>query len=330
MAAKTWGDLLSGVRRAIEREDWDAGESILEHLEQEAAHLGTPRALASAAFYAGMFFDAKGELAHAEAAFVEAVSWDERAFGPTHQAVADALQSLAMVQARRGKIQDAVAARRRAADVLVALDEPVLAAEALIAAGDSLRHGGYYKSGLEIAAEALPLLRGDTGAAARTQRVYAFLVQAECLRACDVLDAATDRVILATMQGYAPDDARLRVGIAVAWDRLAELARVRWRDEGLAVLALAVARDVTPDDARRVELARTIDSSPEAALGRARIEGYVVSQRLKSGEIQLVHPAEGLCYASDERVGGPELARGDRVQAVLVDREAAISHRITG
>jgi tetratricopeptide (TPR) repeat protein len=330
MAAKTFGDLLSGVRRAIDREDWDAGEALLEHLEQEAEHVATPAALASAAFYAGMFYDAKGELARAEAAFGEAVSWDERAHGPTHKAVAHALRSLAMVQAARSKLQDSVATRRRAADVLLALDEPVLAAESLIAAGDALRHRGYYKSGLEVVAEALPLLRDNTSTAARAQRIDGYLVQAECLRACDVLDAAADRVILATMQGYAPDDARLRAGTAMAWDRLAALARLAWSDEGLAVLALAVARDVTPDDALRGELARAIAASPEAALGRARIEGYVVSQRMKNGEIQLVHPGDGLCYASDERAGGSELARGDRVKASLVDREAAVSHRITG
>jgi len=327
---KTWGDLLEGVRRAIAREDWDEGEAILEHLEREAAHQATPGALASAAFCAGMFHDAKGELARAEARFGEALSWDERAHGPEHQAIADALRSIAIVQGKRGKLQESVATRRRVAEVQQALGSRVLAAEALVEAGDVLLKGGYYRSAVEICTEALALLRDQQTTAARAQRVYAYLVQSECMRASDLLPEACDRVILATAQGHAPVDEPLRKAIAVAWDLLARLARLTWRDEGLAVLALAVARDLTPDRALAERLARQIAESPEAELGRDRVDGYVVSRRLQSGEVQLVHPHEGLCYALDEREGAPPLARGDRVTATVVDRAAAVGYRITG
>ncbi len=327
---KTWGDLLEGVRRAIAREDWDEGEEILEHLEREAEHQATPDALASAAFYAGMFYDAKGELARAEARFGEALSWDERAHGPEHQAVADALHSVAIVQGKRGKLEQSVATRRRVAEVQRALGSSVRAAEALIGAGDALLKGGYFKSAVEICSEALTLLSGQETTAARAQRVYAFLVQSECMRACELLTQAMDRVVLATAQGHAPIDEPLRKAIAVAWHLLAQLSRLRWRDEGLAVLALAVARDVTPDRALAARLAREIAESPAAELGREPVEGYVVSQRLETGKVELVHPYEGLCYAVDEREPAPPLARGDRVTAAVVDRAAAIGYRITG
>ena len=326
---KTWGDLLEACCRAIDRQDWDRGEAILQQMDREAAHQAAPETLASAAFHRGLFHDAKGELARAEAAFGESVSWDERAHGPHHQAVADALRSVAIVQGKRGNLEAAVATRRRVADVQKALGSSVLAAEALIEAGDALRHGGHFKSAVQIATEGLELLRGNASTEARTQRVFGYLVQSECLRACEVLDGACDRAILATIQGRDPRDPPLRRAIATAWERLATLARLRWKDEGLAVLSLAVARDVAPDRAVAARLAAEIAASPDAELGARPIEGYVVSRRLTTGEVQLVHPGEGLVYAQDARTAAPPLLRGDRVTAVATDREAAVGYRIT-
>lgn len=328
MAPKTWGDLLTEVRRAIATEDWERGERAVLHLETEAEHQADPGSLASAAFYAGMFHDARGELARAEASFAEALSWDERAHGPVHQAVADALRSVAIVQAKRGHFERATATRRRVADVCKALDRPVLAAESLVQAAADLERAGYHRSAFDLAAEGIAMLVGREEAPARTQRIYGYLIQSECLRKSGVLEAACDRAILATTLGRDPTDGALRRAAAVAWERLGDLAWEVWKDDGLSVLALAIARDLTPDRAFRESVEKTIAQSHEAALAAAPIEGYVVSRTLRDGTVQLVHPREGLVYARDARDAPVPLKRGDRVLAEVEDRSAAVGYRL--
>lgn len=329
MAPKTWGDLLSEVRRAIATEDWERGEHAVLYLQREAEHQADPDSLASAAFYAGMFHDARGELARAEASFAEAVSWDERAHGAVHEAVADALRSVAIVQAKRGHLEKATATRRRVAEVFTALDRPVLAAESLIQAGETLERAGYHKSAFDIVAEGIAMLVGQGEAAARTQRIYGYLIQSECLRKSGVLEGACDRAILATTLGRLPTDQALRRAAAVAWERLGHLAWQAWKDDGLSVLALAIARDLTPDRSFGEGLSETIALSSHAALAAAPMEGYVVSRTLRDGTVQLVHPHEGLVYARDERAAKLPLKRGDRVHAEMEDRSAAIGYRLT-
>lgn len=54
---------------------------------------------ASVLCYEGTLADAKGELERAEVCFAHVVDIDRRLHGPVHSAVADALNSLAMVRA---------------------------------------------------------------------------------------------------------------------------------------------------------------------------------------------------------------------------------------
>lgn len=314
---KTWGDVLNEVRRAIAARDWDAGTVAIETLRREAEHQASPESLASAAFYAGMFHDARGALGEAEAAFAEAVSWDERAHGPEHEAVADALRSLAIVQKRRKRIDAAVRTYERAASIYASNRRFAFAAEARLAAAHVLRSEARWQETYDLYTSALQLVESATDLPGRTERVHALVGAAECMRCTKHFEVAYTLACKATREGTAPVDDALRVALGNAWMTLAFLARHAFRREEEAVLAYAVARDVTRNSQVHARAVAAIAESPIASLGAAPVEGWVIAtvgdERVAAG---VFHPSFGARVAK----GGVGRRAGDPVE---VERDAS-------
>jgi tetratricopeptide (TPR) repeat protein len=288
----TWGDYLAEVKAAIAAEDWHRGERALELLEANAESWGEPGQLASAAFYRGMFEDARGQLAAAEQAFREAVSWDERAHGRESEAVADALRSLGMVQGRRRDAAAAIRTFGECAAVYAAIGRPAHAAEAHNVCARALM-----TAHPDLAIEACRRAERTALAAmpaARAQLVWALVTQGEILRRGGEGAVALTIAESATRHGTPPLDREVAAALASAWTLVGFLSRHVLRREAQAVLAYAIARDVAPEGPVRRNAEAQIASSPERALATSPIASWRVAhvdRELRS--IALVHPHEG-------------------------------------
>lgn len=138
---KTWGDLLEALKRAIDEGKFEEGEELLDIMQREAGLSGDLGQESSCLFYEGMFADAKGELHRAEACFAALVNLDRRDYGELHRAVADTLNSLAIVQKRLGKLDAAADALAAAADIYVE-EVSEHRVPALVYAGNALLDAG--------------------------------------------------------------------------------------------------------------------------------------------------------------------------------------------
>jgi tetratricopeptide (TPR) repeat protein len=311
VTVKTWGDLLDEVRQAIASRDWDAGEIAIEMLRREAEHQGNPGTLASAAFYTGMFHDARGALDAAEASFSEAVSWDERAHGPEHQAVADALRSLGMVQVRRKRADAAVRSYERAARIYEADGKRVAGLECRRLVAQAWLVSGRLDESFAGYADVLARIAGASDLGSRAERVNALVGQCECQRRGRRFEVAYTLACEATREGASPVDDTLRSALARAWAALAFLCRHAFRREEEAVLAYALARDLTRSADLRASTSKAIAESPDhAALGRERVEGPVVATITSGGEAGVFDPERGVVVAD----GAAGCAVGDRVR----------------
>lgn len=311
---KTWGDAIAAVRDAIAKRDWDRGERVLALMQENAERGAEPSQLSSVAFQRGLFEDARGRLGAAEAAFAEAVSWDERAFGKDSHAVADALRSLGLVRARAKKTDAAVQTFEQASKAYVA-QRSSDAVETMTRAGRALEDAARYDEAIARFAAAEQLLPDVETTAFRTERVWAIVGHSECLRRTKQYDASREVVVRATRLGVPPRDAALDLAVANAWTVLAAHARHVGHDERLAGLALAMARTISDDARVRAKVDAELAALSAAGSVPARVEGWIVGA---------LHPARGVAEVMSAEAGlhlaaGPldGLVVGARVDVVL-------------
>lgn len=309
-AMKTWGDALAALRAAIADRDWDRGERILETMQESAERSAEPSQLASLAFQRGLFEDARGALAAAEAAFSEAVSWDLRAAGEDSHAVADALRSLGIVRARAKKTDLAVTTFEQASRAYVA-QRSSDAIETMWRAGRALEDAGRFDDAIARYTRAEGLLPDIDTPAFRTERLWALFGHGECLRRTKQYAASRERSVRATWLATPPRTPALELALANAWFAIATYARHVLRDEVQVGIALAAARTICPDprvrDKVKQELAGA--SAPE------RIEGWVVlALHPEQGGAEVVNVEAGLRLAKGRTEG---LTQGRRVEVAL-------------
>lgn len=310
---KTWGDALAAVRDAIAGQDWDHGERVLAMMQENAERSAEPSQLASVAFQRGIFEDARGQLGAAEAAFAEAVSWDERHAGQDSHAVADALRSLGIVRARMKKTDLAVTTFEQASRAYV-VQRSTDAIETMTRAGRALEDAGRFDEAITRYTAAERLLPDLDTPEARTERVWAIVGESECLRRAKEYAISREVVVRATRLAEAPRNAALSMAIANAWIVLSAHARHVLHDEKLAVLALAMARTCSADPRIAQRAERDIAASRERALAPARIEGWVIaSLHPDLGAAEVMHVDHGLCLARGAIEG---LVVGQRAEVV--------------
>lgn len=320
---KTWGDALAAVRDAIARQDWDRGEQVLATMRENAERWAEPGQLASVAFQQGMFEDARGRLGAAEAAFAEAVSWDERAHGAESQAVADALRSLGLVRARMKKTDLAVTSFEQASGAYATVRSSD-AIETMTRAGRALADAGRYDEAIARYAQAEGLLADVDTPACRAERAWALVGRSEAFRRTRAYAVSRELAVRATWLGAPPTTPALDVAVANAWLVLAAHARHVARDEKLAALALVMARTRTNDGRVRERAEQELAASPSRGWAPARIAGWVVGTLDEArSEAEVLHPEAGLRLATG---AAPGLAVGAEVE---VTRDAA-GYRIVG
>lgn len=310
---KTWGDALAALQGAIAKRDWDHGERVLATMQENADRWAEPSQLASVAFQRGLFEDARGELAAAEAAFSEAVSWDERAAGTDSHAVADALRSLGLVRARAKKTDLAVASFEQASRAYAA-QRSSDAIETMWRAGRALEDAGRYEEAIARYASAEGLLAEIETPPFRTERIWALLGRAECLRRTKQYAASRELAVRATRLAAAPRTPALELALANAWLALATHARHVLRDEVQVGIALAAARTICPDPRVREKVLAELAgaSAPE------RIEGWMVlALHPERGGAEVVNVELGLRLATGPITG---LTPGTRVEVVADER----------
>lgn len=315
---KTWGEAIEAVRRAVAQRDWDRGERVLAMMQENAERWAEPGQLASVAFQRGMLEDARGELDAAEAAFAEAVSWDERAVGHESHAVADALRSLGLVRAKQKKVDLAVTTFEQASRAYVSARSSD-AIEALTRGARVLEDAGRYDEAIARYGAAEKLLPALDGPAFRTERVWAIVGQSECFRRCKEYAISRELLVRATRLSSPPRNEALDVALANAWIVLSAHARNVLRDETLTVLALAMARTLTADPrvARRAE--RDIAGSPARAQAPARIEGWVIASLYPDlAAAEVMHVDHGL-----------RLAKGS-LEGLTVGQHVEVAHDADG
>ncbi|MGE3768676.1 MAG: tetratricopeptide repeat protein [Kofleriaceae bacterium] len=147
----TWDDLLAAVRKATRRKDRDRAEELVAFMKQELAHRDrdTPENHSAALFHEGIVADGFGDLDRAHACFTQAMELDVTMHGPDHEAVADVLHSLGLVEHSQGKLDAAATTFARAARIYAKVDSPRSCAEHVFA-GEAM-----FKAGRLAEAEAL-------------------------------------------------------------------------------------------------------------------------------------------------------------------------------
>ncbi len=114
---QTFDDLIAAGYRSVDQGDLGAAETYALRANTHAQEMGVSEMLGKALFLLGVVRHHQDHLAAAEAAFGEAVLHDERAYGPAHEAVADTLRSLALVQQSRDRLGAADAHFARAEQI---------------------------------------------------------------------------------------------------------------------------------------------------------------------------------------------------------------------
>lgn len=112
-----WKDLNKALHAAIDRGDLGEAERLLEALWADARRREDPNAACDTHFTEGVLRDAQRRFDDAEAAFSAALALDRRLRGPRHASTAETLYSIAIVCARRGDRERAIAAYTEAADI---------------------------------------------------------------------------------------------------------------------------------------------------------------------------------------------------------------------
>jgi tetratricopeptide (TPR) repeat protein len=145
LAPTTWGELRQLAHEALDEGDYPLADRYVQQMVEEAERSESPGQLASAFFSLGMLRHAEGELDEAEEAFERAVENDIEAHGPAHEAVADALRSLGLVQRDMGPeaLARAVESFERAA-ATYARCKPAMVPDALGCAGGALLRAERY------------------------------------------------------------------------------------------------------------------------------------------------------------------------------------------
>ncbi|RZO65513.1 MAG: tetratricopeptide repeat protein [Sandaracinaceae bacterium] len=291
-APATWGDLLEDLRRARLDDDFERAEDILEHMRREAAHQGDLSLEASTLFYEGVVADESGDLERAERCFMHLVELDRRLHGPTHEAVADALNSLGVVRTARGDPEGAAEAYLACAEIHVDL-RTAQRVPSLVSVGDAFHRAGATEEAQGAYARALEHPAPDDApwhehASLRIQR---YLVEAK--RFPEAL-----RVVAVALNRPLGSSQRFREARAQLLIALGHLSWVFGQDSQCHA-AHRAALSFTEDAALRDEAERAMAAVPEEAALDGPLDAYRVVFTLDDGLAHVLHAGRGFFMTRD-------------------------------
>lgn len=218
-----WLELNNALKAAIKRGALDEADALLPQLQAEARRRGEPELACNTSFTEGLLRDAQGRHQEAEDAFTTALRIDEKLRGPDHATVAETLNSIGIVRSKRGDLEGALDAYRRAAGI-VRVKQPFRAAEALCSVGARLLKLERFEEALATYEDALASARAEPKTP-HAELANALLGAGETLRQSRRYPEAFSRLAMATQTARRDMWPRLADVVTRAWYTLGVVSR---------------------------------------------------------------------------------------------------------